>query len=192
MIGRSADKWNTTALWRRDWVERARVSKAPELERVVVGVDPAVSSGLEANETGIVVAGVDFRGHLYVLDDRSLRASPDTWARRAIAAYRDAGADRLIAEANQGGELVVHTLKMVDATASIKFVHATRGKRTRAEPIAALYEQGRVHHVGTLATLEDQLCLWEAHAGAPSPDRLDALVWALTELVERHNTILYY
>ena len=171
------------ALWRREWIERARVLKAPLLVRIVVAVDPAVTSGPHAHETGIIVAGRDDEGHAYILDDRSLSGTPDTWARRAVTAYRDYRADRLVAEANQGGELVSHTLKMVDQEVPVRLLHATRGKRTRAEPVAALYEQGRVHHVGAFPTLEDQLCLWDAQSGEISPDRLDALVWALTELI---------
>jgi phage terminase large subunit-like protein len=180
------------ALWRRPWIEQARVSKAPTLTRVVVAVDPAVTSGAQAHETGIIVAGRDDRGHAYILDDRSLRASPDAWARRAIGAYRDAKADRLVAEANQGGELVLHTLQMVDRNVPVSLIHATRGKRTRAEPVAALYEQGRVHHVGRFPTLEDQLCLWDAQAGEISPDRLDALVWAVTELIVDAPPVIFY
>jgi phage terminase large subunit-like protein len=171
------------ALWRREWIEGARVLNAPALTRIVVAVDPAMSSGPHAHETGIIVAGRDDEGHAYILDDRSLSGTPDGWARRAVSAYRDHRADRLVAEANQGGELVRHTLKTVDDAAPIQLVHATRGKRTRAEPVAALYEQGRVHHVGGFPTLEDQLCLWDAQSGEISPDRLDALVWALTELI---------
>ncbi|MDA1095261.1 MAG: hypothetical protein O3A25_18670 [Acidobacteria bacterium] len=171
------------ALWRRDWLERSRVGTAPPLARVVVAIDPAVSSHATASETGIVVAGVTEDGHVYVLEDRSGQCTPDTWARRAIALYHESQADALVVEANQGGDLVTHTLRTVDAHVPIRLVHATHGKRVRAEPVAALYEQGRVHHVGALPELEDQLCLWEAAAGDASPDRLDALVWAITALV---------
>lgn len=170
------------ALWQREWLERSRVETAPPLARVVVAIDPAVSRGATASDTGIVVAGVSDDGHVYVLDDRSGQFTPDGWARRALAVYHEYTADELIVEANQGGDLVLHTLRTVDATVPIRLVHATRGKRVRAEPAAALYEQGRVHHVGALPELEDQLCLWEAAAGDASPDRLDALVWAITAL----------
>ena len=170
------------ALWRRAWLQASRVTAAPPLARMVVAVDPAVSGTPDAHETGIIVAGADPQGHIYVLADQSLHGSPDRWARRAIAAYHQYGADELVAEGNQGGELVRLTLQTVDPDVNVRLVHATQGKRTRAEPVAALYEQGRVHHVGTFPLLEDQLCLWDAHAGDLSPDRLDALVWAVTEL----------
>jgi len=134
------------------------------------------------SRTGIVVAGLDARSHVYILADESLRASPDTWARRAIAAYHRHKAEILVAEANQGGEMVTFTLQTVDPDVDVQLTHASQGKRTRAEPVAALYEQGRVHHVGTFPELEDQLCLWDATSGDLSPDRLDALVWAVSEL----------
>jgi phage terminase large subunit-like protein len=170
------------ALWRREWLQASRVARYPPLERIVVAVDPAVTGTPDAHETGIVVAGRDARGHVYVLADESVRASPDYWARRAVAAYQRYSADELVAEGNQGGELVRLTLSTVDETVSVRLVYATHGKRTRAEPVAALYEQGRVHHVGTFDALEDQLCLWDAMSGDLSPDRLDAVVWAVTEL----------
>lgn len=170
------------ALWQREWLHASRVTSAPTFERVVVAVDPAVSGSPDAHETGIVVAGLDARGDVYVIADESVRASPDRWARRAVEAYRRYGADELVAEGNQGGELVRLTLLTVDEDVSVRLVYASHGKRTRAEPVAALYEQGRVHHVGTFPTLEDQLCLWDATSGDLSPDRLDAVVWAVTEL----------
>lgn len=170
------------ALWRRQWLDRARVDAAPALDRVVVAVDPAVTALPESHETGIIVAGVCQSGHVYVLADESVRASPDTWGRRAIRACRHWGADELVAEGNQGGELVRLTLLTIDPNVSVRIVHATQGKRARAEPVAALYEQGRVHHVGTFPHLEDQLCFWDVSTGEISPDRLDALVWAVSEL----------
>lgn len=169
------------ALWKRDELDEHRVREAPDLKRIVVACDPAATSGDEANETGIVVAGVSPDGVGYVLDDRTVRASPLKWAERAVAAYHVFKADRLIAETNQGGEMVRTTISTVDPKVAYKGIHATRGKLTRAEPVAALYEQGKVHHVGSFADLEDQLCQWTP--GSPSPDRLDALVWALTELM---------
>jgi phage terminase large subunit-like protein len=171
------------ALWRREWIDRARVPVAPVLAEIVVALDPAVSGTADAHETGIVVAGRDRRGHVYVLDDCSLRSSPHEWARRAVAAYHTHDAHQIVAEGNQGGELVRLTLQTVDETAPIEIVHASHGKKTRAEPVAALYEQGRVHHVGTFGSLEDQLCFWDATSGEISPDRRDALVWAVTQLV---------
>lgn len=150
--------------------------------RVVVGVDPAATSGPDADETGIIVAGKGADGRFYVLDDRSIQgASPDEWGRRAVQAYRDHQADRVVAERNQGGDMVTHVLRTVDAGVPVKTVWASRGKAIRAEPVAALYEQGRVSHAGTFPELEEQLTTWTPESG-DSPDRLDALVWALTEL----------
>jgi phage terminase large subunit-like protein len=170
------------ALWSRDQIDQTRVTDVPDLRRLVVAVDPAASSGEDSAETGIVVVGVDTRGVAYVLDDRSLRATPNEWASAAVAAYHQHKADTIVAEANQGGDMVRQVLQTVDQRAPVKLVRATRGKRTRAEPVAALYEQGRVHHVGFFPDLEDQLCSWVPDVGT-SPDRLDALVWAVTDLV---------
>ena len=170
------------ALWQRTMFDQTRVHKHPQLKRVVVAVDPATTSRTNSNETGIVVAGVGTDGHAYVLDDRTMRGSPDEWGRAAVSAYHTYQCDRIVAEANQGGDMVKHTLVTVDRTAPIKLVHASRGKRTRAEPVAALYEQGKVHHVGYMTALEDQMCNWVPDV-SDSPDRLDALVWALTELM---------
>jgi predicted phage terminase large subunit-like protein len=153
-----------------------------DLLRIVVAIDPATTSGENSDDTGIVVAGVGRDGDGYVLDDQTCHLSPDGWARRAVAAYHRWQADRIIAEANNGGELVQTVISTVDGGVPLTLVHAARGKLTRAEPIAALYEQGRVHHVGSFPELEDQLCEWVSGEG-PSPDRLDALVWALTELM---------
>lgn len=170
------------ALWNRDTIDADRVSTPPPFRRVVVAVDPAVTSGEESAETGIVVVGVDANGHGYVLDDRSLRASPNDWAAAAVAAYHTHRADVIVAEANQGGDLVSSLIRTVDQRVPIRLVRASRGKRTRAEPVAALYEQHKVHHVGFFAELEDQLCSWVPDVGS-SPDRLDALVWGFTELL---------
>ncbi|HEU0218624.1 MAG TPA: terminase family protein [Stellaceae bacterium] len=181
------------ALWTHGLIEAGRVSKLPELARVVVAIDPAAGSGDHSDETGIVVAGKDGGGHGYVLGDLSGRYAPTEWAQAAIAAYRAHGADRIVAEVNNGGEMVEATLRVVDPTVSFSAVHAARGKVARAEPVAALYEQGRVHHLGALPRLEDQMCAFipGAHgdfdrtAAGYSPDRVDALVWALTELLVR-------
>jgi phage terminase large subunit-like protein len=174
------------ALWQLDWLDRDRVAKAPELERVVVAIDPAVTSGEDADETGIIVAGV-VGDHAYVLEDASGRYQPHEWAQRAIGLYRKHKADRIVGEVNNGGEMVASTIRMIDPNVSFKAVHATRGKVVRAEPCSALYEQSRVHHVGTFARLEDQLCSFTSDfnrgAAGYSPDRLDALVWALSELM---------
>lgn len=170
------------ALWKRDALDAARVVKHPDLARVVVGIDPAISSGEDSDETGIIGAGVGTDGRGYVLEDASLRGSPAAWARAAVTLYHKLHADRIVAEANQGGQMVEHTIHTVDPNVPVTLVHASRGKLTRAEPVAALYEQSRVAHVGTFPALEDQLCGW-SQGDADSPDRLDALVWALTALM---------
>ncbi len=172
------------ALWNRAMLDDNRAKEAPELVRVVVAVDPAVTSGEDSDETGVVVAGKDRRSpaHFYVLADLSCRLPPSAWARRVVGAHREWKADRVIAETNNGGDLVEATLRTVDASVPFRKVTATRGKRVRAEPISALYEQGRVHHVGAHAALEDQMCSFAPDVVSGSPDRLDALVWALTEL----------
>ena len=170
------------ALWDRAVIDETRTTNTPPLRRIVVAIDPAVTSGENSDETGIVVAGVSQDGEAYVLDDRTMRASPNDWASAAVAAYHRHNADLIVAEANQGGDLVENVLKAVDPRVPVHLVRASRGKRTRAEPVAALYEQRRAHHVGFFPELEDQLCSWVPDIGS-SPDRLDALVWALTDLV---------
>ncbi len=175
------------ALWRWQWIDAARVTRAPDLRRIVVAIDPAASSHDESDETGIVVAGVGHDGRAYVLADASGRYRPEEWARTALALYREHKADAIVAEANNGGEMVASTLRVHDRGANVRTVHATRGKATRAEPVAALYEQARVSHVGALARLEDQLTTWDPATSRTSPDRLDALVWALTELLVTHD-----
>lgn len=172
---------NPNALWKRGNLDELRVSKHPELTRIVVAIDPATTSTDESDETGIVVAGLGDDGHGYVLDDLSLRGTPDEWGREAVAGYYKLRADRIVAEANAGGDMIEFTIRTVDQNVSFKKVHASRGKKTRAEPISALYEQKKVHHVGMFAEMEDQMCEWVP--GDDSPDRMDALVWALTELM---------
>ena len=176
------------ALWTLSQIDALRVRNLhllPEMQRVVVGVDPSATAG--GDEAGIIVAGLGDDGHGYVLADASLQASPDGWARAAVAAYRANNADRIVAEVNNGGEMVQLTIRTVDPAVSYKAVHASRGKRTRAEPVAALYEQGRVHHIGAFAKLEDEMCTWSALENDPSPNRMDALVWALSELMLSGN-----
>ena len=171
------------ALWTLSTIEHLRVTAAPELVRTVVAIDPAVTADPDSDETGIVVAGQGVDGHLYVLDDRSTRDTPQGWMRRAVDAYDEHAADRLVAEVNNGGDLIEAMLRsQTGARVAYRKVTASRGKRMRAEPIAALYEQGRVHHVGSgLEQLEEQMCTWTPESKG-SPDRLDALVWALTDL----------
>lgn len=177
------------ALWSRRNLDENRVSvqDVPPLLRLVVAIDPAITSGDSANETGIIVAGSDKNNHGYTLEDLSLRGSPDQWARRAVTAYRKYDADLIVAEANQGGEMVERVIRSIDPDVPISLVRATRGKYIRAEPISALYEQNRISHVGTLAELEDQMISFTPESAADrlpgeSPDRVDALVWAYAEL----------
>lgn len=171
------------ALWSRAMIEDARVGVVPEsFKRIVVAVDPAGGSGRGNDETGIIAAGAGLDGHVYVLTDASGKFSPDGWARRAVDAYRMHKADRIVCEQNFGGAMVESTIRAVAPNVPIKMVHASRGKAVRAEPVVALYEQRKVHHIGNFPMLEDQLCQWEPNSGMPSPDRLDALVWAVTEL----------
>lgn len=179
------------ALWTRRNLDDYRVMEAPALERVVIGLDPPATSGEDANEAGIVAAGMarnkDGHPHGYTLDDWSMRGSPDEWGRRAVAMYHRFDADRIVAESNQGGEMVEHVIRSIDRDVPVTLVHATRGKYVRAEPISALYEQGRVHHVGTFPELEDQMVSFTPENASDrsrglSPDRTDALVWAYTNL----------
>ena len=171
------------ALWSRAMLDAAVQncpSPLPDTQRMVVAIDPAVTSGEDSDETGIVVAGRTGT-QAFVVADYTCRLSPDGWARRAVEAYHEHKADRIVAEANQGGDMVRTVLRTVDPGVPVKLVHATRGKRVRAEPVAALYEQGRVFHTQVFAALEDQLVTWTPDSPR-SPDRLDALVWALTDL----------
>ena len=153
------------------------------MRRVVVAIDPAVSTGEGSDETGIVAAGLGYDGRGYVIEDASGKYSPDGWARRAVHLAATHKADRIVAEVNNGGQLVEHTLRTVDRSVAYKAVHASRGKATRAEPIAALYEQARVSHVGRFDALETQMTGWDPSTSTKSPDRVDAVVWALTELM---------
>jgi len=178
------------ALWNRGILEGLRAHTAPPLIRIVVAIDPAASSTDRADETGIIVAGKDEGGRGWVLADASGRYQPTEWAKTAVSAYRAHKADRIVAEVNNGGDMVEATLRMIEPNAPFAAVRASRGKVTRAEPVAALYEQGRVHHLGVFPELEDQMCAFTADAhgnlsrsAGCSPDRVDALVWALTDLL---------
>jgi len=170
------------ALWTVELIDKHRITKHPDLERIVIPIDPEAGAG----ETGIVpfgIATIDGVKHGYVLSDATLHGSPDTWAKAAIAEYYKLRADLIVYEKNQGGEMVESTLRTVDKNVKLKDVWASRGKQTRAEPIAALYEQGRVHHVGYFGDLESEMCSWVPGQGMPSPNRMDALVWGATELM---------
>ena len=185
---------NPGALWNRANLEATRVKAedVPVLVRIVVGVDPAVTSGEDSDSTGIVVAGMSNDGNYYVLADDTLKASPQVWAEKAIASFEQHKADRIIAEVNNGGDLVVHLLQQVKANIPVKKVTASRGKAVRAEPIAALFEQGRAHMVGYYPELEDQMCEYEPGVTKESPDRMDAMVWAITELSEGSSTVSFF
>jgi phage terminase large subunit-like protein len=194
---------NPGALFFASQIERLRVRRAPRLLRIVVAIDPAVSNNPTSDETGIVVVGLGVDMHAYVLADLSGRYTPAEWARRAVVAFHHYQADRIVAEVNQGGALVESNLRTVDPRVPFKAVRASRGKAIRAEPVAGLYEQGRVHHVGVFAPLEDQMCSYDplTAGSAPkrvkdsrrdpspsamlskSPDRFDALVWGVTEVM---------
>ena len=170
------------ALWSQTMIDSLRISALPDgvsLVRLAIGIDPSASS--DGAETGIVAAGRGSDGEGYVLADHSLQGSPLAWARAAIYAYDRWRADRVVPEVNNGGEMVSTTLRTERGNLPIKPVHASRGKATRAEPISSLYEQGRVHHIGIFPKLEDQMTTWVP--GNPSPDRMDALVWALTDVM---------
>lgn len=176
------------ALWTREILDTFRVNDydVPDLVRVLIGVDPAVTATESSDETGIIAVGVDRFGHYYVLDDFSLVARPQEWAKRAVALYDLHDADRMVAEVNNGGDMVETTVRTVRKNISFKQVRATKGKYTRAEPVSALYEQGLVHHVGAFGELEDQMCTW-LPGDSKSPDRVDALVWALSQLALKNK-----
>ena len=174
------------ALWNFEMIERNRIKVAPAMQRIIVAIDPAGTSKQSSDETGIVVAGLGIDDHGYVLEDQSMRASPSQWASEAIRLYEYWKADKIIAESNYGGDMVALTLKTASKDKVIPFslITATRGKAVRAEPIVSLDEQGKIHHAGIFEKLEDQMCSWipyEPHY--KSPDRVDARVWALTELM---------
>ncbi len=177
-------------LWRRVWINQNRIEMAaqgrPEMQRIVVAVDPPVTSNAGSDSCGIIVAGLSVDGRAIILADRTIQGrTPDTWARAAVQAYHDFQADKLVAEVNQGGDLVVAVIQQVDPNVPVAKVYATRGKWVRAEPVAQLYAEGRVAHYGTFPELERQMCDFatDGLSDGKSPDRLDALVWALTDLM---------
>ena len=180
------------ALWTHATLEKNRISKPPSMVRIVVAVDPAASNSEGSNDTGIIVAGIDESGHGYLLEDLTCKASPGEWGKLAVQAYDKYDADRLVAETNQGGAMVEHVIasaakdmyerkERTSKNVAYRGVHASKSKHTRAEPIAALYEQGKIHHVGMFAKLEDEQTSWVP--GEDSPDRMDASVWAFTDLM---------
>jgi len=171
------------ALWKREQIDKLRVAKAPDLKRVVVALDPSGGDKSRNDEVGLVGAGADGQKHGYVLADESGRYSPDAWGRKAVALYHLLKADRIVAEANFGGQMVEHVIRTIDPNVPVKLVHASRGKQARAEPVAALYEQDRMHHAGMFIGLEDEMVTWVPLTSTDSPNRVDALVWAATELL---------
>ena len=171
------------ALWKREKIDESRVLKAPDLDRVVVAIDPSATSG--GDEAGIIGAGRTGDDY-YTVADESIQGSPTTWATAAITLYHRLKADCIIGEGNNGGEMIETVIKQIDQTVNYKMVHASRGKATRAEPISAIHEKGKDHHVGVFPLLENELCLWQP--GDNSPNRLDAKVWAMTELSRNIET----
>ena len=171
------------ALWSNKLIDEARLPEdtEKELKQIIVAIDPAVTNNEDSDETGIMVVGKDHNNQYYVLEDASGKYSPDGWARKAINCFYDWDADRIVAEVNNGGDLVERLLRGMDVNIPYRSVRATRGKMVRAEPVAALYEQRRVHHIGYFPELESQLCSYTGET-KPSPDRLDALVWGISEI----------
>lgn len=179
------------ALWTRGLIDRNRVLKAPPLARIVVSIDPAVTNTKDSDETGIVVCGSTNDGHGYVLGDYSFRGSPLDWASKAVSVFDEWKADSLLVEVNQGGDMVSAVLKQIRLGLPIREVRAHVGKKLRAEPVAAMYEQGRIHHVGEFAKLEDQMTTWTPDL-PDSPDRLDAMVQAFADLLGSRNITDYF
>ncbi len=169
------------ALWNYALIDDKRVKELPEMQRIVVSIDPAVTSGENSDETGIIVSGKGVDNQYYVIEDLSGRMTPDQWAQKAVKAYYDHNADKIIAEVNNGGDLVERLIRTVEVGLPYKAIRSSRGKMLRAEPVSALYEQGKVSHLGIFSELEQQMCSYTPET-AKSPDRLDALVFGITEL----------
>jgi phage terminase large subunit-like protein len=193
------------ALWVRRMVEAMRTDVLPEMTTVAVAVDPAATSGLEADDTGIVAGGIGTDGHVYVVHDRTCHLAPAGWGKRVVNTYHQLEGDYVVGEVNNGGEMVQHVISTVDARVPFKSVHATRGKQVRAQPVASLCGdpddtegnmQPRVHLYGTFPTLEDQMCNWDPDSGDDSPDNMDAFVWLVTSLLlepeEETQVVEYY
>lgn len=178
------------ALWNREWIEDTRVTKLPAMSRIVISLDPAVTSGEKADDTGIIVAGRSVDGHFYIIEDATMKGTPHACMAKAVKLYHKWHADKIIAEVNNGGDYLGAVLRTVDDQVPYGTVRATRGKLTRAEPIASLWEQGRGHIYGGMPTLEDQMCCYTADTDE-SPDNLDAMVWAATELQIGASAMIY-
>ena len=171
------------ALWTWDMIEKNRVMELPQLIRVCVAVDPAVTKNDDSDDTGIITVGTGADGHFYVTGDYTGKYSPIQTARRIMDAYEDKQADMVVAEVNNGGDYIRDVITLVNGAMPYEDVHAARGKQTRAEPKALLYSQGRVHHFGDLSKLEDEMTTWIPNSGAKSPNRIDALVWGIHYLL---------
>ena len=175
------------ALWSAEIIDKHRVTEAPVCDRVVVGVDPSGSGRTEADSCGIVVAGIDDSGHYYVLADKTVNASPDAWAKAAIAAYHAYGADAIVAESNFGGSMVKSVIDLTEPDVNVQLTWSSKSKVIRAEPIAALYEQGKAHHCGLFKSLEDEMTSYVPGGRGKSPNRMDALVFAITALISNRT-----
>jgi phage terminase large subunit-like protein len=187
------------AMWQQEWIDRSRIQSigGGDFKRIVIAIDPAATSGENADETGIICAAIDDAGDAYIIEDVSGRLAPHEWAQAAIRLYKKYRADRIIGETNNGGEMIESVLRSIDPSISYKSVHASRGKAIRAEPISAMYEQNRVHHVGIFTQLEDQMTSFTQDSTRASTgssfDRMDATVWALTELMlEKQRTRILF
>jgi phage terminase large subunit-like protein len=179
------------ALWTKGLIDRNRLKKAPPLARITVSIDPAVTNTQASDETGIIVCGSDAGGHGYVLADYSFKGSPLDWASKAVSVFDEWKADTILVEVNQGGDMVSAVLKQIRHSLPIREVRAHIGKRLRAEPVAAMYEQGRIHHIGEFPVLEDQMTIWTPF-DADSPDRIDAMVQAFSDLLGTQNVTNYF
>ncbi len=179
------------SLWTCELIENSRADAPKEFGRISVAVDPAVTCNKNSDETGIMVGGFDDNDTAYLLDDLSAKLTPEGWAKRAIKAYHDYKADAIVAEVNNGGDLVKTTIKLIDPSVNVKQVRATRGKAVRAEPVVALYEQGRVKHTKIFDELENQQTSWTSDESY-SPDRMDALVWLITDLLIDRKTFMIH
>jgi phage terminase large subunit-like protein len=181
------------ALWNNGMIDASRRPKDTKVEftKVIVALDPAVTANADSDETGIVVVGKDALNKYYLLDDRSGKYTPDEWGRLSVELFYTWQANYIVAEVNNGGDLVERLIRSIDTSVGYRSVHASRGKMLRAEPISALYEQGKVHHLGVYPELESQMCTYTGDRPKPSPDRLDALVWGLTELSKSRGDIAW-
>jgi hypothetical protein len=179
------------ALWTKGVIDRNRIEQVPPLARITVSIDPAVTNTKDSDETGIIVAGSDAAGNGYVIADYSFKGSPYEWAAKAVEVFKQHKADSILVEVNQGGDMVSAVLRQVDMSLPIQEIRAHIGKKLRAEPVAAMYEQGRIHHVGQFDKLEEQMTTWTPES-PDSPDRLDAMVQAFSSLIGTSSAATYF